>query len=100
MVAFIRDHGIPHNRLHDRGFLSIGCASRLVQAILGRGRALEGKRADKPLKQRSHNAGRGRLNLLCRKIPLPDALLDNRLKKARELRSFRNPSRRTTVKGA
>jgi phosphoadenosine phosphosulfate reductase len=26
VVAFIRDHGIPCNRLHDRGFLSIGCA--------------------------------------------------------------------------
>jgi phosphoadenosine phosphosulfate reductase len=26
VVAFVRDHGIPYNSLHDRGFLSIGCA--------------------------------------------------------------------------
>jgi phosphoadenosine phosphosulfate reductase len=24
--AFVRDHGVPYNSLHDRGFLSIGCA--------------------------------------------------------------------------
>ncbi len=23
---FVRDHGVPYNALHDRGFLSIGCA--------------------------------------------------------------------------
>jgi phosphoadenosine phosphosulfate reductase len=23
---FVREHGVPHNTLHDRGFLSIGCA--------------------------------------------------------------------------
>jgi phosphoadenosine phosphosulfate reductase len=26
VVAFVHEHGIPHNRLHDEGFLSIGCA--------------------------------------------------------------------------
>jgi phosphoadenosine phosphosulfate reductase len=26
VVAFVRDHGVPYNPLHDRGFLSIGCA--------------------------------------------------------------------------
>jgi phosphoadenosine phosphosulfate reductase len=26
VLAFVRDHQIPHNALHDRGFLSIGCA--------------------------------------------------------------------------
>jgi phosphoadenosine phosphosulfate reductase len=26
VVDFVRDHGIPYNPLHDRGFLSIGCA--------------------------------------------------------------------------
>jgi phosphoadenosine phosphosulfate reductase len=26
VFAFIHDHGIPYNRLHDQGFLSIGCA--------------------------------------------------------------------------
>jgi phosphoadenosine phosphosulfate reductase len=26
VVAFVYDHGVPHNPLHDRGFLSIGCA--------------------------------------------------------------------------
>jgi phosphoadenosine phosphosulfate reductase len=26
VVAFVRDHGIPCNPLHDQGFLSIGCA--------------------------------------------------------------------------
>jgi phosphoadenosine phosphosulfate reductase len=26
VVAFVRDHGVPYNTLHDRGFLSIGCA--------------------------------------------------------------------------
>jgi phosphoadenosine phosphosulfate reductase len=26
VVAFVHDHGVPYNRLHDRGFLSIGCA--------------------------------------------------------------------------
>jgi phosphoadenosine phosphosulfate reductase len=26
MVAFVHEHGIPYNRLHDEGFLSIGCA--------------------------------------------------------------------------
>ena len=26
LVSFIGDHDIPHNPLHDRGFLSIGCA--------------------------------------------------------------------------
>jgi phosphoadenosine phosphosulfate reductase len=26
VVAFVRDHGVPYNQLHDRGFLSIGCA--------------------------------------------------------------------------
>ena len=25
-VAFVRAHGVPYNTLHDRGFLSIGCA--------------------------------------------------------------------------
>jgi phosphoadenosine phosphosulfate reductase len=25
-VDFVRDHGVPYNALHDRGFLSIGCA--------------------------------------------------------------------------
>lgn len=25
-VDFVRTHGVPYNRLHDRGFLSIGCA--------------------------------------------------------------------------
>jgi phosphoadenosine phosphosulfate reductase len=25
LLAFIRDHRIPYNRMHDRGFLSIGC---------------------------------------------------------------------------
>jgi phosphoadenosine phosphosulfate reductase len=25
-VAFVLDHGVPYNPLHDRGFLSIGCA--------------------------------------------------------------------------
>ena len=23
---FVREHGVPYNALHDRGFLSIGCA--------------------------------------------------------------------------
>jgi phosphoadenosine phosphosulfate reductase len=26
VVAFVHDHGVPYNQLHDRGFLSIGCA--------------------------------------------------------------------------
>ena len=26
VVAFVHDHGVPYNPLHDRGFLSIGCA--------------------------------------------------------------------------
>jgi phosphoadenosine phosphosulfate reductase len=26
VVDFVRDHGVPYNSLHDRGFLSIGCA--------------------------------------------------------------------------
>jgi len=26
VVAFVHDHGIPYNTLHDAGFLSIGCA--------------------------------------------------------------------------
>jgi phosphoadenosine phosphosulfate reductase len=26
VVAFVHDHGVPYNALHDRGFLSIGCA--------------------------------------------------------------------------
>jgi phosphoadenosine phosphosulfate reductase len=26
VVAFVRGHGVPYNALHDRGFLSIGCA--------------------------------------------------------------------------
>jgi phosphoadenosine phosphosulfate reductase len=26
VVAFVRDHSVPYNPLHDRGFLSIGCA--------------------------------------------------------------------------
>jgi len=26
VLAFIREHGIPYSRLHDQGFLSIGCA--------------------------------------------------------------------------
>jgi phosphoadenosine phosphosulfate reductase len=26
VVAFVRDHSVPYNVLHDRGFLSIGCA--------------------------------------------------------------------------
>jgi phosphoadenosine phosphosulfate reductase len=26
VLAFVQDHGIPYNALHDRGFLSIGCA--------------------------------------------------------------------------
>jgi phosphoadenosine phosphosulfate reductase len=26
VVAFVRDHGAPYNVLHDRGFLSVGCA--------------------------------------------------------------------------
>jgi phosphoadenosine phosphosulfate reductase len=26
VVAFVLDHGVPYNPLHDRGFLSIGCA--------------------------------------------------------------------------
>jgi phosphoadenosine phosphosulfate reductase len=26
VVAFVRDHAVPYNVLHDRGFLSIGCA--------------------------------------------------------------------------
>lgn len=26
VLAFVREHGIPYNPLHDRGFLSIGCA--------------------------------------------------------------------------
>jgi phosphoadenosine phosphosulfate reductase len=26
VVAFVREQGVPHNALHDRGFLSIGCA--------------------------------------------------------------------------
>jgi 3'-phosphoadenosine 5'-phosphosulfate sulfotransferase (PAPS reductase)/FAD synthetase len=26
VLAFIREHGIPYNPLHDQGFLSIGCA--------------------------------------------------------------------------
>jgi phosphoadenosine phosphosulfate reductase len=26
VVAFVRDRGVPYNPLHDRGFLSIGCA--------------------------------------------------------------------------
>ena len=26
VVAFVHDHGVPYNELHDRGFLSIGCA--------------------------------------------------------------------------
>jgi phosphoadenosine phosphosulfate reductase len=26
VASFVRDHGIPYNPLHDRGFLSIGCA--------------------------------------------------------------------------
>jgi phosphoadenosine phosphosulfate reductase len=26
VVVFVRDHGVPYNTLHDRGFLSIGCA--------------------------------------------------------------------------
>jgi phosphoadenosine phosphosulfate reductase len=34
VVAFVHDHGIPYNPLHDRGFLSIGCApcTRAVRA--------------------------------------------------------------------
>ncbi len=33
VVRFVTDHGIPYNRLHDRGFPSIGCApcTRAVQ---------------------------------------------------------------------
>ena len=26
VVAFVREHGVPYNPLHDAGFLSIGCA--------------------------------------------------------------------------
>jgi phosphoadenosine phosphosulfate reductase len=26
VVAFVHDHGVPYNTLHDQGFLSIGCA--------------------------------------------------------------------------
>jgi phosphoadenosine phosphosulfate reductase len=26
VVAFVQEHGVPYNDLHDRGFLSIGCA--------------------------------------------------------------------------
>ena len=26
VIAFVRDHRVPYNRLHDQGFLSIGCA--------------------------------------------------------------------------
>jgi len=26
VIAFVHDHGVPYNPLHDRGFLSIGCA--------------------------------------------------------------------------
>jgi phosphoadenosine phosphosulfate reductase len=26
VVAFVREHGVPYNTLHDEGFLSIGCA--------------------------------------------------------------------------
>jgi phosphoadenosine phosphosulfate reductase len=26
VASFVRDHGVPYNSLHDRGFLSIGCA--------------------------------------------------------------------------
>jgi len=26
VMTFVRDHRIPYNSLHDRGFLSIGCA--------------------------------------------------------------------------
>ena len=26
VAAFVHDHGVPYNPLHDRGFLSIGCA--------------------------------------------------------------------------
>jgi phosphoadenosine phosphosulfate reductase len=33
VVAFVHDHGVPYNRLHDRGFLSIGCAS-CTRAVL------------------------------------------------------------------
>jgi phosphoadenosine phosphosulfate reductase len=34
VVAFVRECGVPYNRLHDRGFLSIGCApcTRAVEA--------------------------------------------------------------------
>lgn len=33
LVAFIREHNIPYNPLHDRGFVSIGCApcTRAIQ---------------------------------------------------------------------
>jgi phosphoadenosine phosphosulfate reductase len=26
VAGFVREHGVPSNALHDRGFLSIGCA--------------------------------------------------------------------------
>lgn len=26
IIAFIKQHGIPYNRLHDKGYISIGCA--------------------------------------------------------------------------
>jgi phosphoadenosine phosphosulfate reductase len=35
VVAFVHDHGIPYNPLHDRGFLSIGCAPCTRAVALG-----------------------------------------------------------------
>jgi phosphoadenosine phosphosulfate reductase len=35
VVAFVRDHGVPYNPLHDRGFLSIGCAPCTRAVVAG-----------------------------------------------------------------
>jgi phosphoadenosine phosphosulfate reductase len=35
VVAFIREHGIPYNSLHDQGYLSIGCAPCTRAIALG-----------------------------------------------------------------
>jgi phosphoadenosine phosphosulfate reductase len=35
VVAFIREHGVPYNNLHDQGYLSIGCAPCTRAIALG-----------------------------------------------------------------
>jgi phosphoadenosine phosphosulfate reductase len=35
VVDFVRTHNVPYNRLHDRGFLSVGCAPCTRAVSLG-----------------------------------------------------------------